>query len=274
MSEQRHSHEPPRDPLDALFDAEDDPRVGAVLQAVRTRLAEEPDELTVRRHLKAMRAAKPATLARRLLQRSAVAVAAAMVLTATLAAVGSLPGPVQEIAADAAQKVGIQLPRPPAPDVSLPDTAPDEVELPELPDEASDEALTRVPEQVPPAERGPSAGHGLEVAEDRGLDPSRLPQWLQEYLDSFQASADRPAPGQTRRPSDTQQAPADPGKPEGTGSADDTGRPDHAGPPAEPGADSRGQSGPASEDDESGPTSEAGDDKPGRGGGKAEESDE
>lgn len=168
-----HEH----DPLDEVFDAEADPRVGAVLHAASTRLPVAPDELTARRHLKATRpqlralrrAARQVSLPVLVLRRTAVATAAAAALALTLAFTGSLPAPAQELAADAAeQHFRITLPRPPA----EPDAAPEVVELPEqVPDRA------RIPEQVPvPGGQGPPDDRpGVAPHEGVGNRPAELP---------------------------------------------------------------------------------------------------
>jgi hypothetical protein len=109
--------EPLDDMIDDLLDGEDDPELAALLGAVGTRLSVPPDELTRRRHLTAMeREGASPSLLLRVAQRTGVAAAAAMVVGGLLAGGGWLPDPIQREVADAAAQVGIQLPRPEAPE--------------------------------------------------------------------------------------------------------------------------------------------------------------
>ena len=186
---------PERDPLDELFDAEDDPRVDAVLHAVGARLSEGPDELTARRHLKAMRQAVPTRtatpLVRRLVLRTAAATGVAAALTLVLAFTGSLPAPAQQLASDTASRFGIQLPGAQAEEAEADGFV-------ELPDEIPDHA--RIPEQVPvPGGQGQPdelPGPPVEGEQPRGLDQAgqrargplpdgELPPWVSEHSDVF-----------------------------------------------------------------------------------------
>ncbi len=212
MNGQRNHPDLSRDTLDEVFDVEDDARVESVLRAVGSRLSEPPDEFTSRRHIRSMHAARPALPPRVVVQRSVATAAAAVALVGALAAFGSLPAPAQQVAANVAEVLGIELQRPPAVVV---DATEDEVppsELPALPDEASPTAKDEVPDTAPPSER--AADRALERTEDRGLDPSNLPTWLDERVRTF----DRPQP-------------QDDGPPAGTDPADGVRRSGQVGPP-------------------------------------------
>ncbi|MFA9443972.1 hypothetical protein [Egicoccus sp. AB-alg6-2] len=101
------------DPLDELTGPQDDPRVEVVLCTIADRLQAPPDEMTARRHRRAIVAELPLGPVG-ILRRSGIAGVAAAVAVFALALGGLLPAPVQQVAADAAARVGILLPRPTA----------------------------------------------------------------------------------------------------------------------------------------------------------------
>jgi hypothetical protein len=95
-----------REPLDPG----NDPRVDDALASIAQALTVPPDELTARRHRRAIARARqlqPVVLAR----RSAATGVAAAVLVGALAVGGALPGSVQDTVADLAGRVGLDLPR-------------------------------------------------------------------------------------------------------------------------------------------------------------------
>jgi hypothetical protein len=99
------------DPRDPLFDPEEDPRVSDALGAITSALTTAPDDLTVQRHRRAIanaRRTRPLVIA----QRAAATGAVAAGLVVALAVGGALPDPAQQVAADVASRVGIELPRP------------------------------------------------------------------------------------------------------------------------------------------------------------------
>jgi hypothetical protein len=99
------------DPRDPLLDPEEDPRVRDALGAITAALTTAPDDLTAQRHRRAIahaRLTRPTVLVR----RAAATGAAAAGLVVALAVGGVLPSPAQQIAADVASRVGIELPRP------------------------------------------------------------------------------------------------------------------------------------------------------------------
>jgi hypothetical protein len=77
-------------------------------------LEESPDAVTMQRHLKAMKveAARGSGQGRAGFRVAGVAVAAGFALVATLAGLGSLPAPAQQVMAEVAERVGITLPSP------------------------------------------------------------------------------------------------------------------------------------------------------------------
>ena len=116
---------PPETPVEAglytdvpveehLVDPAEEPGFAAFLQGVRGALTADPDELTARRHLAAMR---EEVLAQHRGDRFAVriagaAAAAVVAVAATLAGFGALPAPAQEVLSDVAERIGITLPTP------------------------------------------------------------------------------------------------------------------------------------------------------------------
>jgi hypothetical protein len=111
-------HQDPRDPL---LDPEEDPRVGAALDTIATALLTPPDELTAHRHRRGIaraRRGQPLVVA----QRSLTTGVAAAMLVGVLAVVGALPGPAQQVAADLAARVGLELPRPAGDEIPPADT--------------------------------------------------------------------------------------------------------------------------------------------------------
>ncbi|MEX2503709.1 MAG: hypothetical protein WD378_02595, partial [Egicoccus sp.] len=144
------------DPLDELFGPQDDPRVDAALRAIGDRLLEAPDDLTARRHRRAMAAARPVGI-RQVVQRTAVAGVAAAVAAFALAVGGLLPGPAQEVVADLASLVGLDLPRPePSGDV-VGEPTPSGSTVEEIPDggEAPSTPVPPVPTPSAPGEGSP-----------------------------------------------------------------------------------------------------------------------
>ena len=117
----------PEDPAEAgrsvgdpIVDRAEDPQLAAFLDRASAVLGDGPDELTMHRHLRAMQAEAgrgsvrgTATGHGRAGYRVAgVAVAAGFALVATLAGLGSLPAPAQQVMSDVANRVGITLPAP------------------------------------------------------------------------------------------------------------------------------------------------------------------
>ena len=117
----------PEDPAEAgrsvgdpIVDRAEDPQLAAFLDRTSAVLGDGPDELTMQRHLRAMQAEAGrgsvhgvATGHGRAGYRVAgVAVAAGFALVATLAGLGSLPAPAQQVMSDVANRVGIRLPAP------------------------------------------------------------------------------------------------------------------------------------------------------------------
>jgi hypothetical protein len=99
------------DRRDPLLDPEEDPRVSDALGAITSALTTAPDDLTAQRHRRAIanaRRIQPLVIA----QRAAATGAVAAGLVVALAVGGALPDPAQQVAADVASRVGIELPRP------------------------------------------------------------------------------------------------------------------------------------------------------------------
>lgn len=148
--------------VEPLADPVEEPELAAFLTGAERSLTAGPDELTARRHLAAMRH-QPATRHRTSglgLRVAGVAAAAAVAVVATLGGFGALPAPAQQVLADVAERVGLQLPRP-AQD-AVPEFAPPADGLP-------------VPEHVP----GPPDGldergvPGTPWGEEGILEPGR-----------------------------------------------------------------------------------------------------
>jgi hypothetical protein len=184
-------HERLDDLIDDLLDGEDDARLAALLGAVGTRLNVPPDELTRRRHLTAMgRECAPTPLLLRVAQRTGVAAAAAVLVGGVLAGGGWLPDPIQREVADAAAQVGIQLPRP---------------EAPEMGDHGADDPTG------PQTDDRDDASSSEHDTTDAGDDPARTPAG-----DEAEPTGDRGAPERDGHPGPTtplpeQDAPREPG---------------------------------------------------------------
>lgn len=122
----------PDDPAEAgqpLVDRGQDPELAELLDQSAELLEDGPDELTMERHLRAMRSeagrsghlghagrGAGADRGRAGMRLAGAAVAAGFALVATLAGLGSLPAPAQQVMADVAERVGLTLP-PPADEV-------------------------------------------------------------------------------------------------------------------------------------------------------------
>ena len=101
-----------------LVDGAEDPQLAALLDRTSVVLGDAPDELTMQRHLRAMKAeagrgsgrGEWAGHGRGMYRVAGVAVAAGFALVATLGGLGSLPAPAQQVMDDVANRVGISLP--------------------------------------------------------------------------------------------------------------------------------------------------------------------
>ena len=100
------------DPLEQLFDPQEDPRVAAAFRSIERELGTPPDEVTVQRHRRAVRAELAPVGPRQIVGRAVVAGLASAAAVAGLAVAGLLPATAQDIVADAAALVGLELPRP------------------------------------------------------------------------------------------------------------------------------------------------------------------
>jgi hypothetical protein len=179
---QHPSSDEPRDDrqvdLEGLLDVDEDPRVEELLLAISGRLTVPPDELTTRRHLKAMKRARTGILTH-VARRTAGAAAVALLGAGVLAGGGLLPDDMQRGVAEAASRVGIELPRPAeeadeASDGTAGEHAPESVEPP-----AAERAP--LPERVPPDDLPLGDAPAVDrsgVTEDRvpdGAPPSERP---------------------------------------------------------------------------------------------------
>lgn len=99
------------DAREPLLGPEEDPRVGDAVDAITAVLTVPPDDLTAQRHRRALAAARR-TQPTVLVRRAAATGAAAAALVGALAVGGALPGPAQQVVADLASRVGIELPQP------------------------------------------------------------------------------------------------------------------------------------------------------------------
>jgi hypothetical protein len=150
------------DPRDPLLDPEEDPRVSDALGAITSALTTAPDDLTAQRHRRAIanaRRTQPLVIA----QRAAATGAVAAGLVVALAVGGVLPDPAQQVAADVASRVGIELPRPAGDEVPPLDT---DVRRPAAPDADEDADSTGPGSEG--AQRGLPDADGAGVS---GTDP-------------------------------------------------------------------------------------------------------
>jgi hypothetical protein len=216
-------HQDPRDPL---LDPEEDPRVGAALDTIATALLTPPDELTAHRHRRGIaraRRGQPLVVA----QRSLATGVAAAALVGVLAVVGALPGPAQQVAADLAARVGLELPRPasdevlpveadtssPPPDAGSTEPDTDPTDPDSVRGEPADAGRDRADgadaegRESRPRGRG-AATTGQPGAGDGATDPSegRRPT----TPPSSRRPAEPPAPSPLPVPSDRGRAPANP----------------------------------------------------------------
>lgn len=186
------------DPLDLC----DEPALASLLERVADRLSQPPDELTKRRHLAALAAARGTTrraVGRRVGLGITAGIAAAAV---SLAVAGLLPPPVQRLASETVSQVGIELPRgrPTAPD---PSPRPDDPAGPSVdgpPADPVDPSLDSTHPHPDPTDRSPDLA-------DPSYGPAGAPAEVPAAEDPVPgARATDPPPG---APKDVDRAPGD-----------------------------------------------------------------
>jgi hypothetical protein len=203
----RYTDDLPADPAaeDALLEEDEHAdEFGVLLTDIADRLTAMPDELTIRRHLAAMRDAHTPSRARlgRRLGASAAATVAASAFV--LASVGMLPPPVQRVASDTVARVGIDWPGGRSTSVPESPLMPESPSLPEVPPQL----------QGPPAAPevpGPGAGVRRERPETPPVPRTSPAPATSSGPGSVAGPADRPGSTAPRAEVD---APASP--PEGS----------------------------------------------------------